>query len=274
MAIDISQLALPHVSPEGFRSLSIINEAEPDIDELQAVILKDPVLAGMLVRHANSPLFRRNRTVTNVPGAIRVLGFKSIRNAIIMATLNSQPVTNQSGQPIWEHSMAVSAAARIVAERIEPQASDDMEFLGLIHDTGMLVFASNFPEQYTALLQKAVSEHHAVDKLELEVFGLLHSIVMARFLEQFRLPSRLIDLLVNFHSHTSIDHIDIVDRRQLLILDLSHYLLAMIDQEHLTPYPETIVEPLEMVQEKLGVDDQLLDELRQTIEHHLAQGQP
>jgi HD-like signal output (HDOD) protein len=274
MAIDISQLALPHVSPEGFRALSIINEAEPDIDELQAVILKDPVLAGMLVRHANSPLFRRNRTVTNVPGAIRVLGFKSIRNAIIMATLNSQPVTNQSGQPIWEHSMAVSAAARIVAERIEPQASDDMEFLGLIHDTGMLVFASNFPVQYTALLQKAVSEHHAVDKLELEVFGLLHSIVMARFLEQFRLPSRLIDLLVNFHSHTSIDHIDIVDRRQLLILDLSHYLLAMIDQEHLTPYPETIVEPLEMVQEKLGVDDQLLDELRQTIEHHLAQGQP
>ena len=97
---------------------------------------------------------------------------------------------------------------------------------------------------------------------------------MARFLEQFRLPSRLIDLLVNFHSHTSIDHIDIVDRRQLLILDLSHYLLAMIDQEHLTPYPETIVEPLEMVQEKLGVDDQLLEELKQAIATHLRDAQP
>jgi len=268
MAIDIAQLALPHVSPEGFRALSIIAEAEPDIAELQAVILKDPVLAGMLVRHANSPLFRRSRTVTNVPAAIRVLGFKSIRNAIVMATLNSQPITNQSGRPIWEHSMAVSAAARIIAERIEPQACDDMEFLGLIHDTGMLVFASNFPEQYSTLLQKAVSEHHAVDKLELEAFGLLHSIVMARFLEQFRLPSRLIDLLVNFHSHTSIDHIEISDRRQLLILDLSHYLLAMIDQEHLTPYPETIVESLDLAQEQLGVDDHLLGELKLAIANH------
>lgn len=274
MTIDISQLALPHVSPEGFRALSIISGEEPDIAELQAVILKDPVLAGMLVRHANSPLFRRNRTVTNVPGAIRVLGLKSIRNAIIMATLNSQPITNKSGQPIWEHSMAVSLAARIIAERIEPQACDDMEFLGLIHDTGMLVFASNFPEQYSSLLEQAVSEHHAVDKLEPEVFGLQHSIVMARFLEQFRLPTHLIDLLVNFHSHTSIDHIDTTDRRHLLMLDLSHYLLALIDQEHLTPYPETIVEPLELVQENLGVDDQLLEELKQAIESHLVDNQP
>lgn len=269
MTIDITQLALPHVSPEGFRALSIIADEDPDITALQGVILSDPVLAGMLVRHANSPLFRRNRTITNVPGAIRVLGFKSIRNAIIMATLNSQPVTNQSGQPIWEHSMAVSAAARIVAERIEPDACDDMEFLGLIHDTGMLVFASNFPEQYSDLLRKAVSEHYAVDKLELEVFGLLHSLVMARFLEQFRLPSHLIDLLVNFHSHTSIDHIESIDRRKLLMLDLSHYLLAMIDQEHLTPYPETIVEPLEQVMEQLAIDESLLDELRQAIEDHL-----
>jgi len=270
MTIDIAQLAFPQVSPEGLRALSIIAEEEPDIAELQSVIMKDPVLAGMLIRHANSPLFRRSRTITNIPGALRVLGFKSIRNAVIMATLNSQTLTGKASQPIWEHSLAASLAARVIAERIEPQASDDMEFLGLIHDTVMLVFANNFPDQYSALLQQAIDEHRSVDELELEAYGVPHSNVMARFLEQFRLPTRLIDLLANFHSSTSIERLNEIDRRHLLILDLGHYLLTMIDSERHTPYPETIIEPLSLLQEMLDIDDPLLNELKLAIEQELT----
>lgn len=270
MTVDIAQLAFPQVSAEGLRALSIIAEEEPDITELQGVILKDPVLAGMLIRNANSPLYRRSRTITNVPAAIRVLGFMSIRNAVVMATLNSRSLSSQAGRPIWEHSLATSLAARVIAEHIEPQAGDDLEFLGLIHDTGMLVFANNFPEQYPALLEQAMDEQRSVNELEMEAFGLQHSNIMARFLEQFRLPTRLIDLLVNFHSHTSIDHLNTTDQRHLLILDLSHYLLARCTPQRHTPYPETIVESLEQLQQQLDIDDHLLGELQQTIEQHLT----
>jgi HD-like signal output (HDOD) protein len=270
MTIDIAQLAFPQVSQEGLRALSIIANEEPDIAELQRVIAKDPVLAGMLVRNANSPLYRRSRTITNVPAAIRVLGFKSIRNAVVMATLNAQSVSSQAGRPIWEHSLATALAARVIAERIEPQATDDLEFLGLIHDTGMLVFANNFPEQYPSLLEQASAEHRSVNELELETFGLQHGNIMARFLEQFRLPPRLIDLLVNFHSHTSLDHLNATDRRHLLILDLCHYLLASGEAGRHSPYPETIVESLDLLQDQLDIDDRLLSELQKAIDHHIT----
>jgi HD-like signal output (HDOD) protein len=270
MTIDITQLAFPQVSAEGLRALSIIAEEEPDITELQGVILKDPVLAGMLIRNANSPLYRRSRTITNVPAAIRVLGLKSIRNAVVMATLNAQSSSSQAGRPIWEHSLAISLAARVIAEHIEPKAGDDLEFLGLIHDTGMLVFANNFPEQYPVLLEQAIDEHRSVNELELETFGLQHSNIMSRFLEQFRLPTHLIDLLVNFHSHTSIEHLNSTDQRHLLILDLSHYLLARCAPQRQAPYPETIIESLDQLQEQLDIDDGLLGELQLAIEQHLA----
>lgn len=257
MLIDPSQLAFPQVSPEGLKALDIIAQPEPDIHELQAVILSDPILAGMLIRHANSPLYRRSQAIINVPAAIRALGFKSIRSAVVMATLHSNELSGPANQPVWEHSIATAMAARLVAQQIIPGTVDDLEFLGLIHDTGMLVLASNFPQQYQEILQRSKTEQCAIDQLELEVFGLQHSSIMEDFLEQFRLPRDLISLLGNFHCHTDISVIENDLHRQLCILDVAHYLIQESGQGKYFPYNETIIEPLERLKQLLKIDDGL-----------------
>lgn len=271
MKIDPSQLAFPHVSPEGLDSLNIIAQPEPDVRKLQAVILRDPILAGMLIRHANSPLYRRSQPITNVPSAIRSLGFKSIRSAVVMATLHSNELSGPASQSVWQHSTATALAARLIAQHIIPAASDDLEFLGLIHDTGMLVLASNFPDQYQDILQRSKAEKKPVDQLEIEVFELQHSNIMHSFLEQFRLPANMIKLLCNFHCHTAIDSIQNDDQRQLCILDLCHYLLEMIDREQHAPFRETIIEPLSKLQQLLAIDDALLEKLQQEIQEKLSE---
>jgi HD-like signal output (HDOD) protein len=271
MKIDLSQLAFPHVSPDGLKALNIIAQPEPSIHELQAVILSDPILAGMLIRHANSPLYRRSQPITNVPAAIRALGFKSIRSAVVMATLHSNDLAGPANQPVWEHSTATALAARIIAQHILPAAADDLEFLGLIHDVGMLVLASNFPQQYQQILQRSEAENLPVDQIELEVFGLQHSSIMNSFLAQFRLPPGMIELLTSFHCHTAIEGIENDDQRQLCIIDMSHYLLDMIDRQRHVPYQETIIEPLSKLQLLLAIDDELLEQLRQEIEDNLSE---
>jgi len=271
MTIEISQLAFPHVSPEGLKALDIIAQPEPDVRELQTVILSDPILAGMLIRHANSPLYRRSQPITNVPAAIRSLGFKSIRSAVVMATLHNSDLAGPANQPVWEHSTATALAARIIAQHIIPSAADDLEFLGLIHDTGMLVLASNFPEQYQDILQRSESEQRPVDQLELEVFELQHSSIMNSFLEQFRLPPGMIDLLSSFHCHTAIEAIENDCQKQLCILDMCHYLLDMINRQRHAPYRETIIEPLGRLQQILAIDDDLLARLKQEIETRLSE---
>jgi len=271
MTIDISQLAFPHVSPQGLKALDIIAQPEPDIRELQTVILGDPVLAGMLLRHANSPLYRRSQPITNVPAAIRALGFKSIRSAVVMATLHNNELAGVANQSVWEHSSATALAARLIADRLIPAAADDMEFLGLIHDTGMLVLSSNFPAQYQDILHRSETEQRPVDQLEIEVFGVQHSSIMNTFLEQFRLPAGMINLLSRFHCHTAIETIENDDQRQLCILDMCHYLLQMIDRQRHSPHQETIIEPLGRLQDLLGIDDTLLAVLKHDIETCLAE---
>ena len=112
MSINPSQLAFPQISHAGMAALDIIARQDADIHELQTVILSDPILAGMLIRHANSPLYRRSQAITNVPAAIRTLGFKSIRSAVVMATLHGNELTEAASQPIWDHSIATAMAAR------------------------------------------------------------------------------------------------------------------------------------------------------------------
>jgi HD-like signal output (HDOD) protein len=270
MKIDLAQLAFPQVSPEGLKALDIIARSEPDVRELQTVILSDPVLAGMLIRHANSPLYRRSQPITNIPAAIRALGFKSIRSAVVMATLHNNELSGSAHLPVWEHSTATAMAAKLIAQKIIPAAADDLEFLGLIHDIGMLVLAGNFPEKYKEILQRSETEQRSVDQLELEVFGLQHSNIMHNFLEQFRLPNKLINLLDNFHSHTEIKTIENDLHRQLCLLDLAHYLIKDSGQGQYSPYIETIIEPLDHLKKLLQLEDSQYESLKIAIDNHLS----
>jgi hypothetical protein len=93
---------------------------------------------------------------------------------------------------------------------------------------------------------------------------------MIRFLEQCRLPSELTDLLANLHSHqTPSDRLSPNTQWQLFILDLSHYLIAMINPE-LTPHPDMHIEPLNQLLTNLDINNQMLDDLKQVIEEQIT----
>jgi len=270
MTIDVSKLTFPQVSPEGIQALDIINQPEPDVGQLQSILLKDPVLAGIIIKQANSPLYRRANEISNVPAAIRVLGFKSLRSAVVMATLQGSSALTPTTQAIWEHSTATALAARTLAEKIHPEVAEDMEFIGLIHDVGMLVLANNFPDEYQDLLLRSNTEQSPIDQLEINLFGTHHGAIIRHIQDQFRLPTATVEILAKFHTDTSANHIQDNNLRLLYILELSHFMLGMIDQQHLAPFIETIAEPMTQLQTSLGIDNQLLEQLKAKIEERLA----
>jgi len=262
MNIDPTELSLPSVSPQGIQALDIVNSNDPDIKRLQQVILHDPMLANMLLRHANSPLYHRNQTISNVPAAIRVLGLKSIRSAIVMATMQVVAKPDPVNQPIWDHCLAISLMSRLLAESIDHNIGDDVEFIALIHDMGMLVLASNFPEQYKEIMDTAKKNDTAIDVLEEEAFGIQHGAVMQHLLKQFRLPNDFIRLLTDFHSHKPVPAIETDAQRFSDILSLAHLMVQeQQTEETKMVYQETIIEPSPQLSDKLNVDDTKRDEI-------------
>ena len=271
MSIDLSQLALPSVSPEGLKVLDIIASPDPDVKLLEKTLLSDPILASTLIKYANSPLYRRANQVSNVPTAIRILGLKSIRSAVAMATMRAiaEPETAVS-RAILNHNLDIALLSKLIARKCFPGLADDLEFLGLIHDMGMLILNQSFPDEYQTLFTRSLNEGISITTLEEQQFELTHDIIMAAVSERFRLPEAYVDTLANFHTHkptTSIDrHID----HYQCILDLAHHLWPQIANEG-----ECFAEEIVDSQEKLGILLELNESQRQAIvEEALTKKQP
>ena len=53
------------------------------IDQIAALISKDPVITTMVLRHANSPRYGLSNRISSVREAIQLLGFKSVRSVAV-----------------------------------------------------------------------------------------------------------------------------------------------------------------------------------------------
>jgi len=270
MSIDLSQLVLPSVAPEGLKVLNIIANPEPNIKLLEKTILSDPTLASTLIKYANSPLYRRAHQISNVPTAIRTLGLKSIRSAVAMATMRTMmaPETAVS-RAILNHNLDIALLSKLIARKTQPQLADDLEFLGLIHDMGMLILNQSFPEEYQTLFTRAIDDKISITTLEEERFELSHDIIMAAVSERFRLPEPYVDTLANYHIHKPTTSLKQRTGHYSCILDLAHYLWPMVIDEEAF-FTEVIIDS----QERLGI---LLDlnesQLQEIVSEARAQKQ-
>lgn len=263
MSIDLSRLTLPAVSPEGLKVLDIIASAEPDIKLLEKTILSDPTLASTLIKYANSPLYRRANQVSNVPSAIRILGLKNIRSAVAMATMRaiSEPETPTS-RAILNHNLDIALLAKLIARKTLPGISDDMEFLGLIHDMGMLILNQSFPDEYRQLFKCSIEQEISISVLEEQALGVTHDIIMAAISERFRLPESYVDTLANFHIHKPTNSLEQRTGHYVCILDLAHHLWPAIANEA-EIFTEEIIESQEKLTILLDLNENQLQQIIQ-----------
>ncbi len=225
MNMDISQLQMPPVSPDGLTALDILQHDDPDMPLLTKTVLQDSILSLTLIKYANSPLYRRSTRIDNVPAAIRVLGTRNIRSAIIMATM--RPLVRSQdpvARLIWQHCSDISfLCERLTRLSKHQDLADEMTFLGLTHDIGMLVLAYNFPDIYEAILDVSARDVVDVSNLEQSHLGIRHDDIVEHILKDFRLPDCHTALLSAYHSDfCSLDG-DIQSIRRA-ILDAAHHI--------------------------------------------------
>jgi HD-like signal output (HDOD) protein len=258
--IKLDQLSFPNASTQATKVLAYLATENPNLEELDNIIMHDPVLAGMLIRYANSPLYHRGGNVSNVPAAVQLIGLKNVRSAAVMSTLHaSMPLNDRLSQAILNHSLLIAALCKLIARKCCPQAADDLELMGLIHDVGMIMLASNFNDDYQVLLERSETEGIPLDELEKAHFGFSHDQIAARLLHDFRLPKRHEQVLIHFHQREAGDSLaaDMIKERAVLLL--AHHLLAQhpdADALH-----ETLFDTVPHLVTMLGLDEEQVAEI-------------
>lgn len=192
--------ALPPL-PEVARELLLLRNRDGDIEQLAAVIERDPSLSAQLVRYARAPAYGYGDRVVSVAQAIMlVLGYDKALN-LALALCAGQSLKMPAAGPLgrkafWLTSLKTAnlsmALANKVARPLRPNAGA-CYLAGLMHDFGQLVFAHLYPKQYAQLSTLfALDPSQDLRELELRCFGVSHDYIGMWLMRAWDMPKEVI----------------------------------------------------------------------------------
>ena len=250
--------------------MEMLSEVNVDLNILSDIISRDPVLAATAMKYANSPIYRRLIEIKSVRKAVSMLGIKNVATIILIATMRGfgTPPTKAS-EAIWEHSMGVSALARLIARTVDRELQDKAEFLATIHDIGAMTLAVNLDE-YDTVFQKALDEKTNIEEAEKAAFGISHDDITSQSLEKLSLPDNMRQQLDRFHHRDGLTELNNDDDKLQAILSLAHQMEKQIhgDTRINSQMPESTETLITLL--KLSSDD--IDDLTEDFEDILSKG--
>jgi HD-like signal output (HDOD) protein len=103
------------------------------------------------------------------------------------------------------HASAVAVRARAIAqlEGVGRRTTDEALVASLLHDSGQLILAANFPDKFKEAVEIARAESIPMHMAEKKVFGVDHAEVASHLLAVWGLPSSIVAAVSLHHSPTA-----------------------------------------------------------------------
>jgi len=197
---------LPAV-PDLYREITELLESERgSVEQLGAVIAKDIAMTAMILKLANSAFFSFRKAVVSPAEAVSYLGIDLLKALVLAHGLFGQVgafrIPTFTLQHLWQHSLAVAAGSRRIAEAEEAGAhrANECFTAGLLHDIGILILASRFPEDYAKVLETNRRSGGELEASEYHIFGATHGEVGAYLLALWGIPDPVVQAAAHHHS--------------------------------------------------------------------------
>lgn len=243
--------------------LDALAEPETSALDLGRLIAADQSLSATLLRQANSAYYGFFRTISSVPNAVVVLGFRDVQNLVLTASVfrafPSQGSAYDRSQ-LWRHSLATAMLCERLAKAL--RFSPDATFFsaGLLHDIGKVALDAIYPKAVAEIVTRARDEKRAVREIEKEVFGLDHAEIGGVLAEHWNLPNLLAEG-IRWHHDTEATTSALQLARMVAVSNYVAYLSGLGE----TAMDGVIEEPVAALN-GLGVSDEikntLADEMR------------
>ena len=177
-----------------FRTLRAQREFE--VRELEALALRDPVLAGNLLGVANSALYGRAQRVSTVRRAIASVGVTAARKVMLAAAMRPLFASAGLGR-IWSHSLSLAPFCSALAAHTGLLSPEEGLVLGLVHDIGA-VAVQFLPQEAMKTLRNLVEGGCPQAYVERLLLGRDHGEIGAGLIAEWRFPEEFIEA-VRFH---------------------------------------------------------------------------
>jgi HD-like signal output (HDOD) protein len=175
------------------------DNADASVSSLARIMAADQALAAMVLKLANSAYYGYARRIESLPDAVVLLGFASVKNLAITASITRLLATDKDDltgirQGIFEHSLSTAACSRILG-RTRRVSGEKAFVAGLLHDLGLIVLVCYAKERFRELMAAATQRGVALEDVEEEILGFTHADLGARVAAEWQFPAGLCEAL-------------------------------------------------------------------------------
>ena len=193
-------------SPPGtyFSLREAIENPDTTFDDYGKIIGADPALAARLLKIVNSPFYGLMAKVETIPHALNIIGSNQLSELALATSVVSQFEGDSNSVvdlgDFWKHSVGCGIAARMIAKHISLPNVERFYLAGMLHDLGKLVVFREVPGQIeTVLAQFDPQSDTSLLELEEKMMGFNHAQIGGVLLNEWKLPSTLVDAVKNHH---------------------------------------------------------------------------
>ncbi|MBQ3446372.1 MAG: HDOD domain-containing protein [Synergistaceae bacterium] len=243
-----------------------LNDPESNAADVARSLSRDEGLVLRILKLANSAAYGLSRNITNISEAIAMLGYKSVSNIILAATVYSAMDKGLSGYALdrgelWRHSLMVAYTSRQLAKLTEKVGTEDAYVGGLLHDIGKVILNDYVRFGYGIIVKMVEEKHIPFTEAELKVLGFDHAMIGEIMIERWEMPKAYVAAVAYHHKPNDLPD----DKKQyqplLDVVTLANTICLMLgiglgaDGLQAYMFPETI--------ERLGIKnfDGLLSEM-------------
>jgi len=264
--ISIKDLKLPTISEQGKKALDIINSSNLNFTELESALSADPVLMAIILKYANSPMYRARVEAKNLRQALNLLGVDIVKSAILICTMRSftEPL-NPAKELLWEQVVKLSAMSKLIARQINRKLADEIELTAMMSEIGGLVLSSNFSEEYMDVMARASEKKIPLVDEELYTFGLKRVDVTTETLVKLRLPENTVEVLNGYFENKTPDVVETNIDKQLVVLRLAYFFIAYRTKPELIKKDSKCLSLIELLDlQKMNID-QILERYNESL---------
>lgn len=214
---------LPAMPQVASKVLELSSDPNTSAQQLQQIIADDQAMTARILKIANSAMYSCSRKVKTLTEAIVMLGFNSIRSLVVTSAARNlyntrNSTTGLKERLLWEHSIGVAFACRLLVQDRVPALAEEAFLAGLMHDIGKLVLNLQVPDEFDEIVQLVYNDSQTFSHTEKEILGFDHAEVGALLVNKWNLSPLLEDTILNHHNPEALT----VDNPLLLYLDLGN----------------------------------------------------
>jgi len=205
--------ALESIPSSKLELISLLQDPDVEMGKLASTIEMDPALTLNLLRLANSVYFGCPKEVATVKEAINRLGTSNIFKLVVTSV--AAPVVKKevegydlAPRDLLKHSLSVAVGSEKLSRALNVRLPDLTFTAGILHDIGKVILGDFIQVDASPIMNLAIDQQVSFEEAERQILGIDHAELGAILLENWNLPSSVVDVVRWHHQPESCESED------------------------------------------------------------------